>query len=92
MIRYQVVPSTQFKRDLKLAQRRGLDIPRLTAVIKTLAAGEALDPQYRDHPLSGEYARCRECHIAPDWLLVYRYREEELLLYLVRTGSHSDLF
>lgn len=92
MTRYQVVPSTQFRKDLKRAQRRGCDIPRLTVIIKALAEGEALDPQYRDHPLSGDYAHCRECHITPDWLLVYRYREAELLLYLIRTGSHSDLF
>ena len=92
MKQYQVVPSTQFRRDLKLAQRRGCAISRLTAVIKVLAAGGALEPQYRDHPLSGDYTGCRECHIQPDWLLVYRYYEAELLLYLVRSGSHSDLF
>lgn len=92
MRQYDIVPSSRFKKDLKRAQRRGLPIPLLTEVIKQLAAGEVLDPQYRDHELEGDYANCRECHIQPDWLLVYRCYEEELVLYLLRTGSHSDLF
>lgn len=92
MIRYEVVPSTRFKRDLKRAQRRGCSVDILTEVIKALAAGETLDPKYHDHELEGNYANCRECHIQPDWLLVYRHYEKELVLYLLRTGTHSDLF
>jgi len=90
--RYEIVPSTQFKKDLKRAKRRGCSIDLLTEVIRILAAGEALDPKYHDHELEGNYAKCRECHIQPDWLLIYRHYEEELVLYLLRTGSHSDLF
>lgn len=92
MKQYEIVPSSRFKKDLKRAQRRGCPIANLTGVIRTLAAGEPLDPKYRDHELEGDYVNCRECHIQPDWLLVYRYYEDELLLYLLRTGSHSDLF
>ena len=77
---------------MKRAQRRGCPIPLLTEIIKQLAAGENLDPKYHDHRLEGDYADCRECHIQPDWLLVYRRYENELVLYLLRTGSHSDLF
>ena len=91
-MRYTIIPSTRFQRDLKRAQKRGVNIQAITDVIKLLAAGEALDRKYKDHPLSGNYAHCRECHIEPDLLLVYRYAADELLLYLVRTGTHSDLF
>lgn len=92
MTRYKIVPSTRFQKDLKRAQKRGSNIQAITDVIKALAAGETLDRKYRDHPLSGDYAHCRECHVEPDLLLVYRHVEDELLLYLVRTGTHSDLF
>ncbi len=73
-------------------QKRGLDMTRLDAVITMLASGETLDESYHDHPLSGDYSGHRECHIAPDWLLVYYKQEDILVLTLVRTGSHSDLF
>lgn len=64
----------------------------LTEVIRKLAVGEVLPDKNRDHPLGGNYAGCRECHIAPDWLLIYEIYEEDLFLYLTRTGTHSDLF
>ena len=89
---YEIVPSNRFRKDLKTAIRRGRNVDLLEKVVNRLAAGEPLDEVHRDHPLIGDYAGFRECHIQPDWLLVYRIREEELLLLLVRTGTHSDLF
>jgi mRNA interferase YafQ len=82
--------STQFRRDIKRLQRRGMDLSRLEAVIVTLAHQQTLDDRYRDHSLIGNWKGHRECHIQPDWLLIYRVMGEELQL--VRTGSHSELF
>lgn len=84
----------QFKRDYKLAMRRGLDPRRLEAVVTLLCLGEPLPAAYRDHALtdSAAYKGMRECHIQPDWLLVYKIVNSELILRLIRTGSHSDLF
>ncbi len=87
-----IVPSNQFKKDLKFAQKRGLKLDKLRTVINALAARQTLDEKYRDHSLTGNYRDFRECHIEPDWLLVYRVNEDELELFLFRTGSHSDLF
>ena len=87
-----VVLSNQFKKDLKLAQKRGYDLELLNSVVDTLANCEPLEEKYRDHGLTGKYAGFRECHIQPDWLLVYRADESELILFLSRTGTHSDLF
>ncbi|MCK9329416.1 MAG: type II toxin-antitoxin system YafQ family toxin [Candidatus Cloacimonetes bacterium] len=89
---YEIKPSTKFKKDLKRVQRKGYDISLLTSVLKMLAAGEPLPEKNRDHALVGNYEGCRECHIAPDWLLIYEVVEETVFLYLTRTGSHSDLF
>lgn len=89
---YKVRPTTRFQRDLKRAKRRGCDMALLTEIIKKLAAGEKLLAKNRDHSLAGDYSGCRECHITPDWLLIYEIVEETLILYLTRTGSHSDLF
>ncbi len=89
---YTVKPTTKFQKDLKRVQKRGYDISLLTEVIKILAAGEDLPEKNRDHSLGGNYAGCRECHITPDWLLVYEISDEQLILYLTRTGTHSDLF
>ena len=89
---YKIRPTAKFQKDLKRAKRRGYDMELLTAIIKKLAQGEALPPTHRDHQLAGEYAGCRECHVTPDWLLVYEIVEEELILILTRTGTHSDLF
>ncbi len=91
-MRYEIIPSSQFKKDVKLAQKRGYDLNKLTAVVDTLAEGFELDERYRDHELAGSYAGFRECHIQPDWLLVYKYVNSELMLFLSRTGTHSDLF
>lgn len=91
-MKYMVKPTTKFQKDLKRIQKRGYDISLLTDVIKKLANGERLSEKNRDHNLSGDYSGCRECHITPDWLLVYEVDNGELILYLTRTGSHSDLF
>ncbi len=86
--------SGQFKRDYKLAVKRGCDPKKLETVITTLCAEQPLPAEYRDHALtnSRNYKGMRECHIQPDWLLVYRVRHEILVLQLIRTGTHSDLF
>lgn len=91
-MKYKVVPSNQFRKDLRLAQKRGYDIAKIKEVLVVLANGEPLAAKYRDHALTGNYSGCRECHIQPDWLLVYQIREQELILFLSRTGTHSDLF
>ena len=91
-MRYRVKFTNQFKRDLKLAEKQGKDTERLFRVVERLANGETLEPKYRDHDLTGNYKGCRECHIAPDWLLVYGVVEDVLVLMLYRTGSHSELF
>ena len=87
-----IVLSNQMKRDLKLAQKRGCNINLLKDVVNKLANQEVLTEKYQDHPLSGSYANFRECHIQPNWLLIYRVELDELLLLLFRTGTHSDLF
>ena len=87
-----IVVSNQFKKDLKTARKRGLKLNRLQEVVNTLASQQPLDIKYRDHNLSGNYAGFRECHIEPDWLLVYCIDNGELELFLFRTGTHSDLF
>ena len=87
-MKYTVRPTSRFQKDLKRIARRGYNTELLTAVIKKLANGEHL----RDHALTGDYAGCRECHITPDWLLIYEISDDTLLLYLTRTGTHSDLF
>lgn len=87
-----IVPSNQFKKDLKVAKKRGLNLDKLTEVINTLARKEPLAIEYRDHSLTVNYKGFRECHIEPDWLLVYRIEADELELFLFRTGTHSDLF
>ena len=89
---YKIRPTSRFQKDLKRLRKRGYDMDLLTGVLKQLAAGQALAPSYRDHPLVGDYSGCRECHISPDWLLIYEIDGGELFLYLTRTGTHSDLF
>ena len=87
-----IVSSNSFKRDLKLARKRGFDIQKLSDVVKMLASEKPLDERYKDHMLTGNYKGFRECHIEPDWLLVYRIEKDELELFLFRTGTHTDLF
>ena len=90
--KYTVKPTAQFKKDFKLAVKRGLQIELLEEVITNLALGEALPDKYKDHALTGNWVGHRECHVLPDWLLIYRIEEDVLVLTLTRTGSHSDLF
>ena len=87
-----LVMSSQFKKDLKRIQKRGLDLEILKNVIRLLQDEQLLDEKYRDHALTGNYKGFRECHIQPDWLLIYSINHSELILTTSRTGSHSDLF
>ncbi len=91
-MKYTIRPTSCFQKDLKRAAKRGYNTGLLTAVIKKLANGEPLAQKHRDHALTGDYAGCRECHITPDWLLIYEISDDTLLLYLTRTGIHSNLF
>lgn len=88
----EVVSTNAFKRDFKLPIKRGLDITLLEDVIAILANGNTLPLKYKDHNLTGRWTNHRECHIMPDWLLIYRIEGDVLVLTLTRTGSHSDLF
>ncbi len=87
-----VIWTTQFKKDYKKASKRNLPIGLLDDIIWKLAAGEKLPEKNRDHALSGNWAEFRECHILPDWLLIYRIEADILVLTLARTGTHGDLF
>ena len=89
---YRLQQTTQFKKDCKLMKRRGLDLNDLTGIIELLQNGQPLPPENRDHDLTGNFAGFRECHIHPDWLLIYYIQHDRLVLVCVRTGSHSDLF
>jgi mRNA interferase YafQ len=89
---YDIERTSQFKRDYKLAKKRGHDTSLLLKAIAILASGRQLPEKYDDHALSSNWAGHRECHIKGDWLLVYRVFEEEKVVSLVRTGSHSDIF
>ena len=89
MLRIKV--HNRFKKDLKLMVKRGRDEEKLWQVVELLANETPLPPKNRDHALTGNYIGCRECHIEPDWLLVYEIQNDELVLILIRTGSHSDL-
>ena len=90
--KYIVKPTTQFKKDFKLAMKRSMKIELLEEVIAMLAMGETLPDKHKDHALTGNWVGHRECHILPDWLLVYRLEDDILVLTLTRTGTHSDLF
>ena len=92
MTKYTVKFTSQFKKDYKLAIKRGLTIDLLDNVVRILAAGEELPEKNKDHALTGNWLGHRECHILPDWLLIYRIEDDVLVLTLARTGTHSDLF
>lgn len=91
-MKYVVKPTAQFKKDLKRAKKRGCDMLLIEEIIVKLSNGEKLDEKHKDHSLTGNYTGRRECHITPDWLLIYQIIETNLILVLTRTGSHSDLF
>ena len=92
--KYGVVTSNKFNKQLKRIIKQGKDLKKLSNVVKKLANGETLDLKFRDHALHDTkyYRNCRECHIEPDWLLIYKYTDDKIILYLVETGSHSDIF
>jgi len=84
------VRSSRFKRDVKTIKKRGKDLKKLKVLLSMLIRQDQLPATYRDHPLRGIWKNYREAHVEPDWLVIYRIKEDEL--HLVRTGSHSDLF
>lgn len=89
---YKIKTTKQFEKSLRLCQRRGLPMEKFKEVVSLLAANGALPSQYKPHKLSGQWQGKWECHIMPDWLLVWEIHESELTLLLVQTGTHSDLF
>ena len=90
-MKYQLKTTAKFRKDLKLMKKRGMNVKLLTDVVDMLLDGQQLPEKYRDHGLSGKYKGFRECHIQPDWLLIYLVNETELILTTARTGSHADL-
>ena len=91
-MKYRLFLTGKFKKSLKLAKKRGLDISLMENVVDTLLQGLPLDEKYRDHELKGKYKGFRECHIQPDWLLICLQEDDVLTLTLVDTGTHADLF
>lgn len=91
-MKYSVKFTGQFKKDLKAAKKQGKNIEKVFALIDRLANGETLEPIFRAHSLVGKYKDCLECHVEPNWLLVYEYFDDVLVLDLYRLGSHSELF
>lgn len=91
-MRYEIITTNAFKKGLKAAKKRGKDLQKLTDIVEALAEGKQLSAKHKDHALTGNYADTSECHIEPDWLLIYERIEDQLVLVLLNTGSHSDLF
>lgn len=89
---YNLRYTNKIQRNIKLMKKRGKDLNKLKVVLKLLQQGAELPAKYKDHALTGNYTGCRECHIEPDWLLVYEILNNELVILLLTTGSHSDLF
>ena len=87
-----ILLTSKFKKDYKLAKKRHLDMQLLDDVIRKLSRGEQLEPQNNDHILTGNWSGSHECHIQPNWLLIYKIDNNQLILTLTRTGTHSDLF
>ena len=93
-MKYEIVLTNALKKELKLIKKRNKNIEKLTKVVNTLASGKELEEKYKNHSLVNNirFKNCKECHIEPDWLLVYKINDNELILLLVETGTHSDLF
>jgi len=89
---YKSITTNRFDKDLSLARRRGRNLKKIEMAMATLAAGEALLPRHRDHALTGNLANRRECHIEPDWLLIYQIDDDRKAIIFERTGTHPDLF
>ena len=92
MMKYSVKPTSKFRKDRKRIKKRGYNLQLLEDVVEKLATGKQLEPKYNDHQLHGNMKDFRECHITPDWLLIYRIDENVLILWLMETGTHADLF
>ena len=92
--KYAIHGTNNFKKQFKKVNKQGKDIKKFRELLLKLANGEKLDVKYRDHALNDnkQYQNCRECHIEPDWLLIYQYQDNELIILLMDTGSHSNLF
>lgn len=91
-MKYELILTGKFKKSLKLAKKRGLDISLLNDVVEKLLHGILLEEKYKDHELKGKWSGFRECHIQPNWLLIYLLEDDILTLTLVDTGTHADLF
>ena len=91
-MKYNIIYTSKFKKDLKCCKKRRLDMNLLFDVIQTLEFGNSLHPKYRPHKLTGNYEGCWECHIQSDWLLVWQQDDEDFILLLTDTGTHADLF
>lgn len=91
-MKYKIKFTARFKKDLKLVKKQGKNIDKLFDIVERIARDEVLDEKYRDHSLNGNYKGARECHIEPDFLLIYEKIDDVLVLSLARVGSHSDLF
>lgn len=91
-MKYSIRETTAFRKGVKRMLKRGVDRAKLSKVVRLLAQGETLPPKYRDHALTGDLVGFRDCHIEPDWLLIYRIEDDVLVLTLTGTGTHADLF
>lgn len=91
-IEYKIEITNQFKKDVKLLKKRNFDIKLISIVTRMLSSGQKLNQNYRDHALKGNYVDCRECHLKPNVILIYKKEKEKLILLLIRIRSHSDLF
>jgi mRNA interferase YafQ len=91
-MKYKLILSNRFKKGLKRAEKRGLDISLMQIIVDSLLEGKQLEEKYQDHALIGNWNGFRECHIQPNWLLIYMIEDEILTLTLIDTGTHSDLF
>ena len=93
-MKYEIILTNAFKKELKLIKKRNKDLSKLTNIVNSLANNETLEEKFRDHQLvnNPRFKNCRECHIEPDWLPVYKKNDTELILFLIETGTHSDLF
>ena len=89
---YKLLQTNEYKKRLKKLIKNGYDINKMKAVVDLLVEGKPLPPKYKDHPLKGDFIGFRECHVEPDWLLVYKIQNDVLILTLVTTGTHSNLF
>lgn len=90
-MKFQVVPTKQYKKDYRRLRKSGFDVKKIEHVIDLLSTGEHLPDRYRDHELKGELKGTRECHIGPDWLLHYQKHEDRLILFLISTGDHRHV-